>query len=215
MNQSIIIVIDGNIGVGKSKVINTLKTFFEKNEKICFLDEPLTDWLNFKDENEKNILQLYYEDNKKYGFLFQLLALITRFQKFEKVLKNPENDKKIIITERSILSDKEVFKNILIDENKISFVESKIYEIYHSKFYENLNEDLFIFLNCSSEESLRRIKNRGRVEEQSIPLEYLNLCKEKYLNMFDKIPNKKIKIDTETNFDEYFNSIVELINNYL
>ena len=41
-----IITIEGNIGSGKSTIINYLKTI--NNKDIVFIDEPVNEWLNIK-----------------------------------------------------------------------------------------------------------------------------------------------------------------------
>ena len=44
-----IIVIQGNIGSGKSTFVEKLKTKYENNPKMCFLQEPVSEWLKIKD----------------------------------------------------------------------------------------------------------------------------------------------------------------------
>ena len=61
-----IIVVQGNIGSGKSTFVEKLKSKYGSNQEICFLQEPVSEWLNIKDENGVNILEKYYNDQMKY-----------------------------------------------------------------------------------------------------------------------------------------------------
>ena len=57
-----LISIEGNIGSGKSTIIEYLKTL--QNDKIIFVDEPVNEWLNIKDINGMNALDCFYKDKK-------------------------------------------------------------------------------------------------------------------------------------------------------
>ena len=75
--KPIIISIDGNIGSGKSTLINILKDEFRFDENIIFLDEPVNEWLQIND-GTTNILDYFYNDKKRWAYTFQNLAFITR-----------------------------------------------------------------------------------------------------------------------------------------
>ena len=62
-----IISIEGNIGSGKSTFLQYLKEHLT-SDKICFLVEPVDDWLSIVDTNDKNIIERYYDDQKKICF---------------------------------------------------------------------------------------------------------------------------------------------------
>ena len=81
-----IISIEGNIGSGKSTFLKYLKEHLA-SDKICFLDEPDDDWLIIVDTNEKNIIERYYDDQKKYAFSFQMMAYISRLSLLKSIAK--------------------------------------------------------------------------------------------------------------------------------
>lgn len=93
-----LISIEGNIGSGKSTIMNYLRNL--KHEQILFVDEPVNEWINLKDSNGKNCLELFYENKEQNSFWFQILAYITRLRNLLEVIEN--NDNKLIICERSI-----------------------------------------------------------------------------------------------------------------
>ena len=73
--------IDGNIGSGKSTLlIKKLKNELSSinNLKIIYLQEPVDDWKNIKDENGINLIENYYKNQEKWGFSFQITTLISR-----------------------------------------------------------------------------------------------------------------------------------------
>ena len=118
----IILSIDGNIGSGKSTVVKNVKANFSNfcsennhNFKICFLEEPVEIWESIIDtESKENIIEKFYKDNEKYSFAFQMMAYISRLSLLKKAI-NENYD--IIITERSIYTDRNVFAKMLFLEN--------------------------------------------------------------------------------------------------
>ena len=109
MSKVKIVSVDGNIGSGKSTFLQDLKTYFKDREDICFLDEPVDKWKQIIDKDNKNILENYYLDQKRWGFSFQIMAYISRLTQLKEALK--EKKYKIIFTERSIESDRNIFGN--------------------------------------------------------------------------------------------------------
>jgi deoxyadenosine/deoxycytidine kinase len=88
-----IISIEGNICSEKSTFLQYLKEHLA-SDKICFLDKSVDDWLSIVDTNDKNIIERYYDDQKKYAFSFQMMAYISRLLK-------RQNKKKIYILYRA------------------------------------------------------------------------------------------------------------------
>jgi thymidylate kinase len=88
--------IEGNIGAGKSTLIESLKTTFANS--VVFVDEPVDEWSTVTDSDGVTILQKYYADQKRYAFAFQMMAFITRAKRLRLALA--ENPHKIIVTER-------------------------------------------------------------------------------------------------------------------
>ena len=93
----VLISIEGNIGSGKSTLLKIIRETYKDNKNIIFIDEPVNEWLNIKNSDNKNILELFYNDKKKYSFSFQILAYITRLRKILEAIKNNNNKKPINI----------------------------------------------------------------------------------------------------------------------
>ena len=118
-----IISIEGNIGSGKSTFVKELENYCNaniKNMKIHFLQEPVDIWNRVKNNEGKNIIECYYANKEKYAFHFQMMAYISRIHLIKEALKQNYD---IIITERCVHTDKNVFAQMLFDDGKICEIE--------------------------------------------------------------------------------------------
>lgn len=173
-NNNIIISIDGNIGSGKSTLLKNLKEFYKDNKKIIFLKEPVDEWNGIKDENGITILEKFYSDRKKYAFPFQMMAYISRYKILNEELENNKNC--ILITERSIYTDKLVFARMLYETKDIDEISYKIYNQWFDILSKNLKIDKLVYVDAKPEICLERIIKRNRKGENEISIDYLNKC---------------------------------------
>lgn len=188
-NNAFIFSLEGNIGVGKSTIINLLKlNKFKFNKKFVYLEEPVNMWEDVKDENGINILENYYKNTKEYAFKFQMLVYISRLSLLRKTIK--ENPNSIILIERSIYADKNIFVKMLYDNNKIDKIEYEIYNKLFNEFLDDVNISGIIYLQCNADICLKRIKERNRLGE-NVSIQYLENC-DKYHK--DWINNLKIPV---------------------
>jgi deoxyadenosine/deoxycytidine kinase len=202
-----ILSIEGNIAAGKSTLMEEMKKKYADNDKVNFLDEPVELWENVKDKFGVSMLQKYYSNPIKYAFAFQMMAYTSRLKilrKMEaKLLEEIKDGKdRIIITERSILTDKHVFAQMLYDEGKMEDVEFQIYNEMFSEF-STQTVDMVVMLETTPEVSYQRVIKRGRVGEV-IPLEYLEKCYDYHVKMLS-IMNKTV---LDANRDIYEDPIV-------
>ena len=199
--------IEGNIGSGKSTLIRLLRKKYP--EIICVL-EPVKEWAKIKDKEGENILTKFYRDQKKYSFSFQMMAYISRLASIKKVIEN--NKYKIIVTERSVYTDKEVFAKMLYDDDKIEEINYQIYLQWFNEFIKDIPLNGIIYLRTSPEKSLERIIKRGR-EGEIIPLEYLEKCYN-YHEEWLKDKNKILILDGNLEFEEKADKILYKIFKY-
>ena len=201
-----IISIEGNIGAGKSTLYENLRKIYKDDPRIVFVDEPVDEWNTIVDESGATILQRYYENQSKYAFSFQIMALGTRLSLMKRALAT---DCSIIIMERSVITDANIFAKMLFDEGKINLIEYKIYMKWFMEYTHNLPPINIIYLKTDPSVVYSRVINRGRVGE-NIPLDYLAKCHEyheKWLNSSETLIPYKLQI----NGDEIHNSVVETI----
>ena len=128
-----ILSIEGNIGSGKSTIIDYLKERYKNDKEFIFLPEPVDEWETIKDEENITILQKFYNDQKKYSFTFQIMAYISRLNLLRKTIK--ENPGKIIISERSLFTDKYVFAKMLYDSGNMESIQYQIYNKWFESFF--------------------------------------------------------------------------------
>jgi deoxyadenosine/deoxycytidine kinase len=174
--SNIIISIEGNIGSGKSTLLAELiKKYSSNNPKnIVFLKEPVDDWETIKDINGLTMLQKFYSNQEKYSFPFQMMAYISRLALLKKTIK--ENKQSIIITERSLLTDRHIFAKMLYDNGKIEDVNYQIYLKWFDTFSSDFPIKKIIYVKTTPEICYKRILQRSRLGEDIIPLDYLNSC---------------------------------------
>lgn len=199
-----IIYLEGNIGSGKSTLINFLQEYISKHKiDADVILEPVDEWEQTQDSKGKNILQHYYQDAKKYGFPFQINALLSRVKKITETIQNSK--KTVHFVERSIFTDKNVFLETNYQNGNITEIEYVIYQQWFQWIVDNyrLQPDGIAFLNTNTSVCYERIKERSRSGEETIPLEYLNILDSFHRNWLDNESSIPIiHLDTNENFYE-------------
>jgi len=163
--------VEGNIGSGKSTLVEFVK---ESRHNFVYLPEPVSLWNEFKDSSGVTILEKYYQNPMKYAFSFQMMAYITRLTLLKNTIKSSRPDS-IIITERSIYTDREIFAKMLYDSKHIEEIEYSIYLRWFNEL-SDIKLDGIIYVETTPEICLKRIEKRNRKGEESIPLNYLKDC---------------------------------------
>lgn len=190
MASPIILSIDGNIGSGKSTLYLELQEHYKNNTDICFVPEPVDEWKNIVDKNNVPILTNLYKDTHKYAFRFQMMAYISRLHLIRKSIK--EHKYSIIISERCVHTDKNVFAQMLYDDGLIDHDEFQIYLKWFDEFLDDVKLTGIIYVYAEPEVCDTRVKIRSR-EGENISLDYLKKCHdyhEKWLNVentYDKL----------------------------
>lgn len=166
-----VVAIEGLIGAGKSTMMNILRKKLEN--KAQFIDEPVDEWIAMRDENDKNLLETFYSDMKRWSYTFQNIAYITRMNRLADALRG---DSSLILMDRSLTGDKNTFTKMLKEDGCISRMEMEAYnkwcDFFQTYFGSNVQMK-YVYLRCDPEVAFKRIQNRGRDEESTIPLEYL------------------------------------------
>ncbi len=105
---------------------------------------------------------------------FQVLAFTSKLKLIKEAIKNNKN--KIIITERSVYTDKEVFAKMLHDDKKIDDISYQIYSLMFNEFLDNTTDiNKIIFVNTDYNICHQRVSKRNR-DGEKIELEYLKKC---------------------------------------
>ena len=154
--EHLFIAISGLIGSGKT----TLATSLAEVMGLPAYYEPVTD-------NE--YLADFYKDTARHSFPMQVYLLNSRFQQHQQIIWQGKGG----VQDRSIYEDG-IFAKMLADSGAMS---ERDYRCYRALFANMSNfmrkPNLIVHLDISAEQSLERIKKRGRPCEASITLEYL------------------------------------------
>jgi deoxyadenosine/deoxycytidine kinase len=199
-----IFTVEGNIGSGKSTLLKKLK---EQGLPFIFLQEPVDEWNKIQDNSGVTILERFYSDKRRYSFSFQMMAYITRLSQLKQCIENAPEDC-IILTERSMYTDRYVFAKMLYDSGLMESIE---YQIYLHWFDEFINYTLsgIIYIKTTPYVCLERTRIRNRKGEEGILIDYLESC-DTYHNLFVSymsIPVCTINGDLDINFDTILNFI--------
>lgn len=197
--MSQIISIEGNIGSGKSTILNSLKQHFKENKNIIFLQEPVAEWDKIRDKNNITILSKFYENQKKYSFSFQMMAYISRLSLLKDTIeKNPES---IIITERCLNTDRHVFAKMLYDSGNLEDIEYQIYLQWFDHFSNIMKIQKIIYLKTDPKTCHSRINKRNRDGESNISIDYLENCHNYHEVMINNFKKTSIVIDSDIDTD--------------
>jgi deoxyadenosine/deoxycytidine kinase len=207
--------IEGNIGSGKSTLLENLKKELSNNKNIIFMKEPVDEWEEIKDASGNTMLQKFYEDQEKYSFPFQMMAYISRLNLLKTTVE--KNPGAIIISERSLYTDKFVFAKMLYESGKIEDVNYQIYNKWFDAFVKDFPISGVIYVETDPEICHERISRRSRLGESNIPMDYLSSCHGYHATMlnrdFQKVSNRQLVLDGNTDIYENRNVLDEWIEN--
>jgi deoxyadenosine/deoxycytidine kinase len=129
--------------------------------------------LRLDGEDQPSIFEKFYHDKERYGFMFQLYALYTRIKQLMTIQAN--NPDAIILCERSYLSDKYIFAQLLKDMKLLNNEEYHVYQLWH-ELSVSISPKFagVIYLNTDPSICISRILQRQRKGEEKISFDYIN-----------------------------------------
>lgn len=192
----VIYTIDGNIGCGKTTILN----YLHKHKNIQIDLEPVDKWKPFLDN-------VYI--NKTGYFNMQIKVWLDRAW-----IQDKETNS-IIFMERSPYFIRNTFNKNDFINNHINEDEYNVINEMYQKTDKIWKSNFYIYLRSSPKKCLERIKARGRDNETNIDEDYLmsihDLHEEAYLQLLETNKNV-ILIDIENKtIEEIIKEIVSLI----
>ena len=175
-NTVTLVSFDGDIGSGKSTMMKKAEEYYKNNANVIFAEEPVRKWNQIRDKNGTDILKLFYQDQEKHAFKFQIMAFVSRLAGLREIVKANEGKNIVIITERSLYTDKEIFAKMLYDQGKMSDVEHQIYLTLFDEFASEFEVNKVVYIRTDPVKCHERIHIRAREGEELIPLAYLEEC---------------------------------------
>ena len=177
------IVIEGNIGAGKTTLASRLAADTDARLVLeQFADNPF--------------LPKFYEDPEKHAFPLELSFLAERYHQLKKELSNQD------IFKPAIISDYYFVKSLIFAKSNLKEDEYALY----SKLFHIINDslpkpDLFVYLYQDISKLQENIKKRGRSYEQNISDEYLIKIQQAYFDFFRQLPDLRILLIDVNNVD--------------
>jgi len=192
----IILSLDGNIGAGKSTLLAEIRAAIPE---IHVVDEPVGQWTALHHSNGKNLLELFYEDKKRWAYTFQNCAILTRLQNIQEAIQklSAATVPQIILTERSVLTDKHVFAEMLRDTGVLDSIEWELYDRWFTLFHAQHPISGIIYLSTSSGTSKERIQIRNRQGEDRISQEYLDALDVQHKKWVESTDKPVLTLSTE------------------
>lgn len=180
--EPIVIIIEGQIGVGKT----TMGVVLERELDIKLYRE-------LQRPETLSLLDRFYADQRRWAFTLQIHFLNERFRMIKQI-----RDAGGGALDRSIYGDR-IFADVLHEDGQMNEEEYVTYTTLLDNMLEHVQPpDLLIYLDCAVDTALRRIKERDRGLESSIPRDYLERLNQRYLRFYDAYDaSPKMLIDTD------------------
>jgi len=170
------IVIEGNIGAGKTSLAQLLA---QESGSRLILEEF----------NDNPFLAKFYKDPERYAFQVELSFLSERYQQIKSELSYPD------LFGQAVISDYYLAKSFIFSKHNLKDDEMKLFE----KLFSIINlqvprPDLYVYLHVPVEQLLSNIRKRGRAYEQDIKAEYLKEVQDGYFGFFKSQTDLKILV---------------------
>lgn len=189
-----VVSISGNIGCGKSTVLNHFRT---QCYDTRFIEEPVDEW--------KPYLDAFYANPAKYALPLQLEIL----KSYNRILQESDEKACPIVVERSPFESLNVFAKVLHADKELSEDEYTIL----------LNEPVWkpnyvVYLRSSPETCFERVGRRNRSTEKSgISLDYLRKIHEAYDTLYANAPVASVfVVDAEANETEIQHEVKAILD---
>lgn len=163
------IAIAGNIGVGKSTLV----------DRLC----RRLGWQPYYEPVAENpYLTDFYEDMRAWAFQSQVFFLTHRLRSHKELLEYPSS----VVQDRSVYEDAEIFARNLYLQGNMTDQDYTTYRGLFSLLVDMLKPpDLVIYLHASVPTLMSRIARRGRDFESKITSEYLGQLNDLYDSWID------------------------------
>lgn len=194
------LVVEGNIGAGKTSLANKLaKDFNAKLIEEEFKDNPL--------------LEQFYKDPKRYAYDLEVSFLEDRYKQYHQHIHHHSQADGLLISDYD-LKKSLIFASITL--NKEDYYNYKsLFELKHQQLKA---ADVYLYLNQPIDQLLKNIAKRGRSYEQSIQRAYLEQIDAAYQDYFKSSTHPILDVDvTDMDFlnsEEDYQQLLKKILNY-
>ncbi len=176
------IVIEGQIGAGKT----TMGAFISEELMLPLYKELTNPYTH-------ELLNRFYREKSRWAFTLQVHFLNERFRKIKQIMSRGDG-----VLDRSIFGDR-IFAEVLHEDGDMLDFEFHTYsDLLDNMLEHSQDPQLLVYLDCSVDTALQRIRERDRGFESTIPRDYLERLNRHYLEWYEQYNvSPKVKIDTE------------------
>jgi deoxyadenosine/deoxycytidine kinase len=192
------IVIEGNIGVGKTTFCRKLQ---EKYDARLILEQ-------FSDNL---FLPYFYENPERHAFSVELFFMTERHRQLQEELIQGD------LFNQQIISDYIFIKTLLFAKNNLNEEEYRLFNrLFHVLNAHFKKPDLVVYLHRPVTKLLHQIKKRGRSFEMEMSAAYLENIQKAYFDFFKMDPEYPILVVgiEDLDFEKDIHAF-ELLNNLL
>ena len=177
------IVIEGNIGAGKTSLATKLA-------------DDLDASLVLEQFEENSFLPKFYKDPERYAFPLELSFLADRYQQLKDHFRKPDLFKPITV------SDYFIYKSLIFAGQNLESAELTLYK----RMFEIVSSvvprpDLLVYLYLPTDQTKQNIITRGRSYEQQITLQYLDKIQSGYMEFLKQLTDWRILLVETSGID--------------
>jgi deoxyguanosine kinase len=176
MNRYNYLVIEGNIGAGKT----SLSTMIAEKFNARLILEQFA---------ENPFLPKFYRDPERFSFPLELSFLAARYHQLHRELTSPELFKSFTVADY-FFSKSLIFSKITLQPDEFNLYRT-LFNIIHKQLP---RPELYVYLHVEVDKLLENIRLRGRDYEKSIEAGYLEKLQEGYFEYLRSLTDQKILI---------------------
>lgn len=194
------LVIEGNIGAGKTTLVNKLAEKYGAGKILeQFEDNPF--------------LPKFYADQSRYAFPLELAFMADRYKQLKEKLMSPA------LFEPFKVSDYYFMKSLIFAGITLKEDEYKLYRQLFDIIYQTLPKpDLYVYLHLPVDQLVNNIHSRNRDYEKHISKDYLDELKKAYWEFFKQCDFPVLVLNTRlvdfVKDEKDFETINDLIFNH-
>jgi len=185
-----IVSIEGAIGAGKSTLLRALAAIAAPD--VLIVQEPIAEWQTPLPGCPQDIFSAYYHDPHKYAFAFQWFVCVSRMRKLHQSLQQYRDARgaapALVIVERSIFADREIFMKHLHASGNVNDLEMAVYDdiFAYMREHETMlapmrSVDAFVYLRAAPERCEERVHARARDGEVgAVNIDFLRALHERH-----------------------------------
>ena len=195
--KGLFVCIDANIGAGKTNACHAIASAAMASGRTCRVLEEPTHHPKFN-----HFLERYYEDlttgkNTGGAFAMQMFMLCQRYEQHRLAVEQAWGDDGIIVVQDRPIYGDTVFATTAMERGFMTPEEYQLYiDVYRNMSRDVMPPDIFVFLDVTPQECYDRMHERGRSQEEGVPLDYLEQLYGNYQKLLAEMRRRGVRVLT-------------------